>query len=175
MKKMLSTKKLFLLDADVIIDFAKYGVLDSILRRTKCITGEIVAEDEVKYYLTAEGAKSIDLSEYIDNKILTIEAADFSDLQKLEELLPQDMADIIDEGEKELLAIMTRRNDLTLISCDHGPIRCIPFIDRYYRVMSLEIMLKSIGIKAYWLEEKHTEKYMKGNLDIGRTKFIQSS
>lgn len=161
--------KLWLLDADVIIDLLAIGVFDKLCSNHEVFAASTVL-DEVRFY-SKEGRKiPIEFrNEYVINKRMVKEvSAGSEEVRKVLSKIPVIRKETIHGGELESLAIMLREQDLTFCSCDAATIRTLPFLDLSERGVSVEGLLKKSGLSQSELLDRHTEEYFKNNLAIGR-------
>jgi len=167
--------KLWLLDADVIIDLLSLDLFDALVARHEVYVATTVI-GEVKSYKKGEDYQIINFrAEYIDtNKVkeksATIEEIDTEVFSKLPPIWRQ----TLHVGELESLAILKTEEDFTICSCDAATIRALPFVDASERGISVESLIRTSGLKTVTLDAKHTDGYFKTNLEQGKTRWIQN-
>ena len=160
--------KLWLLDADVIIDLLSLDVLDNLVNNHKIFAASTVI-DEVKYFNRTHMKISVDLRKnYILSGLIHELSASINELEEIISLLPPDICNTIDDGELESLAILTRDESLIFCTCDAAAIRILPLLGISNRGISVENLLQSSGLQKSDLIDRHTEQYFKNNLDIGK-------
>ncbi len=166
--------KLWLLDADVIIDLLSLGIFDSLVERHDIYVATIVI-DEVKSYKKDGVKQYIDFrAEYINTGRIKEQSAYAAEIdEQVLSNLPPIWQGTLNSGELESLAILKKNEDLIFCSCDAATIRALPFLDVSERGISVENLIKNSGLKQMSLEVKHTEEYFKNNLEEGKVRWIQ--
>ncbi len=160
--------KLWLLDADVIIDLLSLSLFDKLIKNHTVFAGSTVI-GEVKSFKRSNVSQSIDLRQkYIENGLIRELSASIEEIKKVLSKLPKNNRDAIHPGELESLAILIREHDLIFCSCDATAIRTLPTLSLTDRGISVEKLLKLSGLTQSSLKERHTEKYFKNNLAIGQ-------
>jgi len=166
--------KLWIIDADLIIDFLALEILDKLVQKHTIFLATSVI-DEVKFY-RKDGIKiQIDFREtYIESGLIKELEAAQNEIKEVLECLPSDFEDSIHIGELESLAILKREKGLIFCCCDHFAIRALPFIDCSDRGISTEKLLNSCGLSLprSKLKDRHTEDYFQNNLRLGQEKKI---
>ena len=160
--------KLWLLDADVIIDLFRLGLFEK-LARVHEINAASTVINEVKYYI--EDGRKIPIlfrTEYVSTGIVHEVSADAGEVAEILHRLPQDKRDALHGGELESLAVLVGRKDLVFCSCDAATIKILPFLDLSERGVSVERLLKDSGLTQSSLEYRHKETYFKQYLGIGK-------
>ena len=154
--------KLWLLDADVIIDLLSLGIFDKlIINNNKVFVGSIVI-GEVKSFKRSNERQSIDLRQkYIEKGLIKEHSASAEEIKKVLSKLPKNNRDTIHAGELESLAILVREHNLIFCSCDATAIRTLPILGLSDRGISVEKLLKVSGLTQSSLKERHTEEYFK--------------
>jgi len=167
-----SSLKLWLLDADIIIDLLTLDVFEKLVRSHKIHVASIVI-NEVKYCYKSDKKVTIDFrKQYIDTSLISELSASPEEIKEVLSKLPSLQQQTLHLGELESLAILVGKEDLKFCSCDAAIIRTLPFFDLSERGVSAERLLRMSGFTRSDLEVKHTEKYFKQNLDIGRERKI---
>ncbi|MGC9367725.1 MAG: hypothetical protein ACP5FK_11880 [bacterium] len=160
--------KLWLLDADVIIDLLSLGVFDNLVKNHQIYICSAVI-DEVKHYLEDGYKKSIKFrEEYVVNKIVNEVFALDQDLILLYQKIPEKFHNAIHDGEIESLAVLMKNENLNFCTCDGAAIRMILFIDATNRGISVEELLKKTGFSGKKLLERHRIKYFKNKIKEGK-------
>ena len=164
--------KLWLLDADVIIDLLSLSLFDKLIKNHKVFAGSTVI-GEVKSFKRSNARQSIDLRQkYKENGLIQELSASAEEIKKVLSKLPKNNCDTIHPGELESLAILVRNDDLFFCSCDATAIRTLPFLDLSDRGISVEKLLKLSGLTPSSLKDRHTEEYFKNNLASGQQEKI---
>lgn len=160
--------KLWLLDADVVIDFLSLDVFDKLVKNHEIHLSSTVI-NEIKF-IKKKGIKyEIDFrQQYVDNAFVKELSATSDEIKEILSKLPPIFHDTLDPGELESLAILFKNDELTFCSCDAAAIRALPFLDLSHRGVSAESLLKLSGLFKSGLKDRHTEKYYKDNLEIGK-------
>jgi len=167
--------RLWLLDADVIIDLLSLGLFDTLVDRHEIFAGQSVI-DEVKSYWNDRSKVLINFRrQYIESGRVKELSATASEIDKLViSKMPSLWVNTIDIGEIESLAILVKEEELVFCSCDAAAIRALPFLDASERGISLENLIASSGLKKVTLDVKHTEAYFQNNLKIGKERWIEN-
>ncbi|GBE38792.1 hypothetical protein BMS3Bbin08_01404 [bacterium BMS3Bbin08] len=166
--------KLWLLDADVIIDLLSAGIFDDLVERHEVYTATIVIGEVKSFYSSGEKKLINFRTLYVDNgkvKELTANAGEINDILLK---IPSLWRGALHAGELESLAILSREEDLIFCSCDALPIRTLPFLDASEKGISIEKLIKISGLKRIELEAKHTEEYFQNNLSIGKVRMVEN-
>jgi hypothetical protein len=160
--------KLWLLDADVIIDLLSLDVFDKLTRSHKIFAASTVI-NEVRFFKRSAGKQAVDLrQQYVSGEPIKELSASTDEIKEVLAKLPAINHESIDPGELESLAILAREGDLIFCSCDAAAIRALPFLDLSDRGISVESVLKSSGIQRSDLKDRHTDQYFKNNLAVGQ-------
>ena len=160
--------KLWLLDADVIIDLLSIGVFDKLVACHEIYAASTVI-NEVRFFKRGGEKYSVDLRrQYVDRDLLKEHTASSDEIRAILSKLPVLTRESIDPGELESMAILDREESLIFCSCDAFAIRALPFLDLSGRGISVETLLKSSGLQRSDLKERHTDQYFKNNLGIGQ-------
>lgn len=168
----MSQLKLWLLDADIIIDLLSLDVFDKLVGLHKIYVASSVI-DEVRYFYKGDIKKHIDFRrQYIDTSLVLEYSASPKEIKETLSQLPSLQQQVIHPGELESLAILIREEDLKFCSCDAAIIQALPFFDLSDRGVSAEQLLKKSGLTNPRLEDKHTERYFKENLKTGKERKI---
>ena len=160
--------KLWLLDADVIIDFLSLGLFDKLAKSNDVYAASTVI-GEVNSFKSGGEKQYIDLrKQYVENDLIKERSASAEEIKKVLNKLPEIYRDTIHSGELESLAILVREDNLTFCCCDAAAIRTLPFLGLSDRGISVEKLLKISGFTRADLQDRHTDKYFKDNLAIGK-------
>lgn len=160
--------KLWLLDADVIIDLLSLGVFDMLTRSHQIFAASTVI-DEVRFFKRSSEKHTVNLREqYVSGGLVKELSASLDEIKEVYSKLPAISHESIDAGELESLAILAREEGLIFCSCDAAAIKVLPFLDLSDRGISVESLLKSSGLQRSDLKDRHTEQYFKNNLAIGQ-------
>jgi predicted nucleic acid-binding protein len=164
--------KLWLLDADIIIDLLAYDLFDSLANQHDIYVAETVI-NEVEYYKVRGNRIPVDLKkEYLEaGKIKQLSISSEAMISLLNRL-PRTIFDGLDEGEQESLAALVEHQELRFCTCDKAAIIALPFLGCTERGISAEILLKQSGLTSREPQEKHTEKYFRRWLHEGEQRKI---
>ncbi|MDT8303164.1 MAG: hypothetical protein RQ760_16925 [Sedimentisphaerales bacterium] len=170
-----------LLDAGPIIKLFSLGIWDVFIEHCEVGMSRIIAEDEVLY--TEDDRERIDLNPYKERdliKIIDVEPSVVKTFYDKFDLLYQ--ADIHD-GEKETLAFLFNSSDNWLVcSADHVVFKMLGRLNKTNQGISLEEILKTIGIGqvSNWKnitpkdkDWKYTKKFKEKWTQKGQIDFIQ--
>ncbi len=166
--------KLWLLDADVIIDLLSFGLFDTLVERNDVYASTIVI-GEVKSFRKDNAKMQINFRKsYIDTGKITEEEATADEVSNLFSKIPLIWQQTLHAGEIESLSILTREENLTICSCDAATICALPFLDASDRGISVEKLIQESGLPHIDMEDKHTVEYFKDNLEKGKIRWIES-
>lgn len=166
--------KLWLLDADVIIDLLSLDVFDKLTNLHE-INASSTVINEVKFFRKQGIRTPISFrADYADTGRINEVSADAAEIAQILAKLPPNRRDVIHAGELESLAVLARNSNLVFCSCDAATIRVLPFLDLSERGISVENLLKASGLSRSPLKDNHTEAYFKNNLAIGKREKIES-
>ena len=166
--------KLWLLDADIMIDFLSLDVLDALAAHHEVFASSTVI-DEVKFFRKGGIKLGVDFRRrYVASNIVKELSATPAETKEILLKLPQIFHDILDAGELESLAILYREKDLIFCSCDAAAIRTLPFLDLSDRGISAESLMKDSGLPKKGLKPNHTDEYFIGNLRRGQEEKVYS-
>lgn len=160
--------KLWLLDADVIIDLLSLDVFGRLASNHKIFAASTVI-NEVRFFKRNNKKYPIDLQQqYVSSGFVQELSASPDEIKEVLAKLPTVNHESIDSGELESLAILLKNEDLIFCSCDAASIRALPFLDLSGRGISVERLLKLSGLQRSGLKDRHTDKYFKENLANGQ-------
>lgn len=164
--------KLWLVDADIVIDFLSLDVFDKLVTHHQVYVASVVVE-EIKFYKRSGVRYEIDFrKEYVETNLVKELEPSLDEAREILSKLPPIFRDTLDPGELESLAILFREHGLTFCTCDAPAIKALPFLDLSHRGMSAENLLRSSGLLKSGLKPRHTEQYFKTNLEIGQREKI---
>lgn len=170
--------KLWLLDADAIIDLLSLGLFDTLVERHEVYAATSVI-GEVKshwnsYWDRKEKIRINFREQYIDSgKIQELNASASEVDELVTSKVPSLWTDTIDIGEIESMAVLIKEEKLTFCSCDAGAISALPFLDLSERGVSVEKLISLSSLKQVKLDNKHTEEYFVQNIERGKVRWIQ--
>ncbi|ACL04773.1 hypothetical protein Dalk_3083 [Desulfatibacillum aliphaticivorans] len=160
--------KLWILDADVIIDLLSLGVFDNLLKHCQLHLSTTVIE-EVRFYKTGRAKIQINFrTDYVNTRKVIEESATVDDLKEITELLPMAIKRGIGPGELESLAVLNKNRNLVFCSMDGLAIKSLPFLDLSQNGISVEKLLQKSGISTKILKEPHMEQYFQTKLKDGQ-------
>jgi hypothetical protein len=166
--------KLWLLDAEIIIDLLELNVFDTLVRRAEIFTSETVA-GEVISYQQGSNRIAIDFKAiYVRTAKVIIRSASVDEINAIRSILPGLRREGIDLGELESLAVLQKESSLTFCSCDAAAIRALPFIGCSERGISAERLFQLSGVSSSHIKDRHKEDYFQNNLRIGKELKIQN-
>lgn len=164
--------RLWLLDADVIIELLNLGVFEKLANVCEVHISKTVI-GEVKHY-RQDGVKTeIDFrAKYVTSELVTERDASLESLSKVSKEIPSNYR--IHDGELEALAVLLEDTELTFCCIDASAIRVLPFLDLSERSISMENLLKHSGLTVTLTEDGHTEEYYQSNLKFGKEQKMYS-
>jgi hypothetical protein len=164
--------KLWLLDADILIDFLSLDILDKLVKIHEIHAASSVIE-EVKFFKRDGKKYAVSFREtYVNTGLIKELSASTDDAAVLLSRLSQTNPFNIHPGEIESLAILIREGSLTFCTCDAAAIRTLPLLDLAERGISAEELLRKSGLLKPGLKERHTESFFMNNIAIGREQNI---
>jgi len=164
--------KLWLLDADIIIDFLSIDVFEKLVELHKIFVASSVVE-EVDYYKKDREKIEIDFrAKFIDSGLVQELSATLSETEQMLSNLPPLLRETLHVGEIESLTVLLKNTDLTFCSCDAAAIRMLPLLNLSENGVSAEKLLEMSGLSKSDLQAKHTKEYFKTNLEIGQREKI---
>ena len=162
--------KLWLLDADLVIDLFALGKFDLLAKQHQIHVASTVI-DEIKFYVKGDVKYPIEFRKnYVNTGRVTELSASHEDVIAVYNKIPNSLS--IHDGEIESLAILVVNEELTFCTCDCAAIRALPFLDCSDRGISVEKLLKASGVTVKDLQARHTQAYFDSNLGIGTTLMI---
>ncbi len=160
--------KLWILDADVIIDLLSLNVFETLISHCEMHLSTTVI-GEVKYF--KRGHEKIQINfrkEYVDTGKVQEQEPSALDLKKVTDKLPELYRKGIGDGELESLAVLYENRELTFCSMDGLAIKSLPFLDLSENGISVEKLLKESGVTTRNLKKSHTEEYFQSQLGQGK-------
>jgi hypothetical protein len=164
--------KLWLLDADVIIDLLAANAFNQLVDIHDVHVAETVA-NEVKYYKVRGKKIYLDFKgEYVDTGKVMCLSVSVASYSRLIQALPASIYQGMDDGEQESLAALLENLELIFCTCDKAAIMSLPFLNCEDRGISTERLLRESGVTASVIYEKNTEKYFRACLGEGQARKI---
>jgi hypothetical protein len=164
--------KLWLLDADVIIDLLAANAFNQLVEIHDVHVAETVA-NEVKYYKVRGKKIRLDFkAEYVETDKVKCLSVSVNSYSRLIQTLPASIYQGMDDGEQESLAALLENLDLIFCTCDKAAIMSLPFLNCEDRGISTERLLRESGVTASIIHEKNTEKYFRDCLGEGQARKI---
>ena len=162
--------KLWLLDADIIIDFLSHDVLDKLVKLHEIHAASSVI-DEVKFFKRGREKYPVSFREnYIQTGLIKECSATANEASHLLSKLPRESPFTLHPGEIESLAILTRETNLIFCTCDAATIRTLPFLDLKERGISAETLLKKSGLFKPGLQGRQPKNISGLTLPLGKNK-----
>lgn len=166
--------RLWLLDADVIIDLLGFDVFDKLVKIHEVHVASAVV-GEVLHFKRDGEKYSVDFRQtYVDPGRVKEVSASVEELGEIVKRLPPIKRDGLHPGELESIAILVREEELTFCCCDAASIRILPLFDLSERGISTEALLRQSGLLKPGLQARHTEEYFRNNLRIGKQEHLLS-
>lgn len=167
--------KLWILDADVIIDLLSLDVFDNLVDHCELYVSTTVVE-EVRFFKRNGQKIPVDFrAHYVETAKVIEKSASVEELHEVGQLLPPIIRQGIDPGELESLAVLNRNRDLIFCSMDGLAIKSLPFLDLSSNGISVEQLLRQSGVTASSLKSPHTEKYFQSKLKEGQEWLMYST
>ncbi|MBN2182532.1 MAG: hypothetical protein JW715_11520 [Sedimentisphaerales bacterium] len=163
-----------LLDAGPIIKLFELGIWEQFIKACDVTITRTVAENEVVFASKGDDKEYIDLMPYEQDgkiKIVDIESSDVTSFYNKFDLTYQA---IIDPGENETLTFMLSSDEKWLVcAADHVVFRILGLLGMSEQGVSLEEVLKNIGLSSHQLEWQYTKKFREKYTNLGRLDSIQ--
>lgn len=170
--------KLWFLDADVVIKLLEIDVFDRLATMHDLHVASTVV-DEVKFYRRGGLKFQVNFRQhYVDSGSVTETTATAEEMQEVLRRLPVLRRQAVHAGEIESLAVLVRREDLTLCTFDAAAIRALPFLDVTERAVSAERLMQTSGLTLspeYKLDPRLSEEYFRSNIEQGLREFVCSN
>lgn len=171
-KRKVRPLKLWLLDADVIIDLLALGIFGKLVKVAEIHTSSIVAS-EVRFFNKGGQKIRVDFhKQYVESGYVTADSASAEEIGQMLSGLPVIRQEVLDAGELECFAILRREEEIVFCTCDAAAIRALPLMGLSERGMSVEAVLRTSGLSSSHLRDRHTDQYFKENLSIGQREKI---
>jgi len=140
--------KLFLLDANVVIELFRQGIWDTVVEKCDVYLSRTVAEIEAHFYETDDGRRhDFDLMPYIRENNITVFEIPPSRLKKFYSEFNIEYLEKLDPGESESLAyLMEQKEAYRICSADKIVYRVLGNLCASEKGISLEEILDQIGL-----------------------------
>ena len=162
-----------LLDAGPIIGLFELGLWDSFLAKCDVTISRIVA-DEAKYASRELEDVRIDLEPYEQKGLLEIIDIDSSRVETFLAKFSQGYKDSIHPGEQEIFTFLEGSSEnWQLCSTDGAVFKVLALLNRSDQGISLEEILRQIGLSQKNLDWKYTKRFREKYIQIGQTDAIQ--
>jgi len=165
--------KLWLLDADVIIDLLAMDTFDKLSNLHDIYAASSVIE-EIEHYWKEGIMIPVDFkNKYVQKGLVKKLSASTDEIRdEVLSKLPRLRQEALHAGELESLAILIRDDDLIFCTRDAAAIRAMPFLDLSERGISVESLLGKSGLQRSDLKAYHTDEYHESNLTIGKQDWV---
>ena len=153
--------KLFLLDAGPVIGLHELGVWEALTERAEVIVPAIVADKEAHFWDDGEGVgRVIDLRADAAAGRLRIAAVDATEVAEMLSRFDPIMRERIDAGEAEAITLLCQATDDPPEFCtaDRAAVRAACLLGHSSRIVSLEGVLRRVGLDPPVLAAKYTDK-----------------
>ena len=163
--------KLFLLDAGPVIGLHELGLWHEVLRRAQVVVPSIVAEQEAEFWDAGDGVgHPIDLHADAKAGHLQIACADTADIIAILARLDHVVQQSVHAGEAEALALLAcwDSEKPELCTADGAAVRAACLLGLADRVVSLEVVLRRIGLGPPPLRAKYSDAKVRGWVAKGR-------
>ncbi len=162
--------RFLLLDAGPIIKLFSLDIWDEFIKQCDVTVSRIIAEDQARY--TEDGFQHIDLNSY-ENYIRFLDVGPDTVKRFLDKFDSLYKA-IIHDGEKETLAFLYESSENWLVcSADQVVFKILGLLGKGEQGISLEEILKDIGLLQSSLEWKYTKKFREKYTKMGQMDSIQ--
>jgi len=153
--------RFLLCDAVSIITAHELGVWDKLCSSYEILVPSIVI-DECEFYRDDQGQRiPIDLRTQVQQGIISEYQANPADFAATSALLHPELRARVHAGEREALTYLriNEPDDVWFVTADGGAIEAAVAFDRGDRAVSLEMVLRRIGITKQ-LEKHHTDAFV---------------
>ena len=167
--------RLVLLDANIIIEAHALGIWQGLIKKVDISVPSTIARKEAKFFFSKkENRIVIDLSSDVKQGLITELSASAEEIKRMLSKFTQDFVDSIDAGEAEAIALLlsNRAKDHVFCTGDRMTIQALSMLDMKDRGISMERLLRSIGITGK-LKRHYTEEFFKDALEKGSMSMIQ--
>ena len=174
MKKRTTKPELLLLDANVIFRTHELGVWENLIERVDVIIPASIAYDEVLFTKQGDTIQALDMSALArDGKVSIVEAS-VDDLASTISKFDRLMAEGLDKGEREALALIDNgKVEGTLFCTTDGPAIVALAILGYSELgISLERLLRDVGLQKSNLKWACTDKFFQKKIEEGRLNLV---
>jgi hypothetical protein len=168
---MSGTPKLYLLDAGPVIGLHELGLWGALLDRAEVIVPAIVADREAHFWDDGEGARrAIGLRADEAARRVRIIGADAAAVAQTLSRFDLVMRQRIDAGEAEAITLLCHCEDETPQFCtaDRAAVRAACLLGFGDRVISLEAILRRVGLDRPHLADRYSEKRVRQWVAEGR-------
>lgn len=169
--------RFLLLDAGPIIKLFELDIWDEFIKRCDVTISRTVAEEEVVFAGKGEDKEYIDfgLKPWEEKDLIKIIEVEPPKIKAFYEKSNLQGKYTIDHGEEETLAFLHRHSeDWKVCSADGAVYSVLGFLGRGEQGISLEEILKEIGLSQGILEWKYRKKFREKYTLIGQADSIQS-
>ncbi|MCD6579111.1 type II toxin-antitoxin system VapC family toxin [bacterium] len=163
-------KKLYILDADVIIHLAELNKLDSLFKQFEIYFSPIVFK-EIQYIVVDQKTgerERINLKNRYGNRVKIIETQGISEFIKMKKKALM-LGKEFHEGEYEAIIFIQKHEDYRFCTGDAGAIQFLAFLGLSEQGISLEKLIGNIK----GMQKNFTEKSFRGNIKHGKQLRIQ--
>lgn len=138
-----------LLDADVIIKAHEVDSWQHLMQRYDLAVPSTVVKNEVRYFRSKHNRTyKIDITAFVNQGAIRELTATVDEIATLESVFANWFLDKLDPGEIEALALMKagKLEEAYFCTGDGAAIEAVAMIDMAHRAVSMETLLKKIGI-----------------------------
>jgi hypothetical protein len=153
--------RLFLLDADVVIELHKMGVWNQLAARVQILLPGTVARRETQYWIPEKGLlRTIDLSAQIQSGAVQVVESTASEMTQTRGLFDESMKEAIHAGELEALTVLRLWGEgcPEFSTADRKACEALCLLDLGHLAVSLEELLRRAGlsrqVKRQFSEER---------------------
>lgn len=171
----MSKLKLLILDANVVIHLYEFGIWDKFIAVCDVhLPGTVVSE--ASFYKKGMECQDIDLSDDIKQGRVQVFDVDLGKIKAFRELFQSPYIDGLDDGETEALAYLYESKELLQIcSGDAIVYRVLGLLNRSHQGISLEEILKQVGLQRSWLPWSCTKAFRERYTSEGVMDLIQGT
>jgi hypothetical protein len=167
---------LLLLDAGPIIKLFELGIWDKFLQACDVTVSRVVVDNEAKWASREFEDVRIELAPYKKKGLLRIIDRDATVVGAFYSKLSRAYKDRIDpdDGEVATLEFLLASSETWVLCSTDGPVfRLMGFLGRGEQGISLEEILKEIGLLPRQLEWQYTRKFREKYSRMGQADYIQ--
>jgi len=167
-----------LADANIIIALHEICIWDQFANQCQIVTTAFIQQNEAKYFKSRLGTNKIqiDLTKYIQDKLVSLLTADHLDLVAVYSTFDSQFLERLDPGEIEAIALIIANKNIGSLFCtaDGPAIQALAMLGKSSAGISLQKALEKTGFTGSVSKLRHDyrENYYRKHKDIGSENLI---